>query len=126
MTSSALRRGQRVLIDTDLRFGGRVLRGLRGRIFRLGHAGSAFVCTCGGDDLHASNCPVTLPLARGEVIRADAGTATTAAVLLTCLLGGLLFLTAVAYGQQAMCHLHDQSLRYCPGHTATTSEEPRP
>lgn len=68
-----LRRGQTVLIDTDLRYAGRPLRGRRGRVFRLGHAGSAFVCTCGGDELHASNCPVTLPLSRGEVLRVAAG-----------------------------------------------------
>lgn len=124
MTAQAdLRRGQRVLIDTDLLYAGQPLRGRRGRVYRLGHAGSAFVCTCAGDALHAHNCPVILPLARAEVIRADRGGATTAGVLLFLIFGGLLWLAALHLGQQAMCDLHDDGLRYCAGYVATTPEE---
>jgi hypothetical protein len=73
MSTATLRRGQAVLIDTDLRWAGQPLRGRIGTVYRQGRAGSVFVCTCAGDALHAHNCPVTLPLSRHEVMRATAG-----------------------------------------------------
>lgn len=129
--TATLRRGQAVLIDTDLRYAGQPLRGRRGTVLRLGHAGSAFVCTCATSGaLHAHNCPADLPLARTEVIRADhaaaRGSATTAGLLLALTFGGLLWLALLSYGQQAMCALHDQNVRYCPGFTANDPKEPRP
>lgn len=73
MTTTTLRRGQAVLIDTDLRWAGAPLRGRAGTVHRQGKAGSVFVCTCGGPELHAPDCPATLPLARDEVVLATAG-----------------------------------------------------
>lgn len=55
-----IRRGSRVLIDTDLQRNGQPLRGKR-------------VCTCGGVALHAHSCPVDMPLTRDEVLAATAG-----------------------------------------------------
>lgn len=45
----------------------------------------------------------------------DLGSATTAGVLLALIFGGLLFLAAVHVGQDVMCDLHDDGLRYCDG-----------
>jgi len=73
--SDTLRRGQTVLLDSDLRVAGRSLRGRRGTVHRTGPAG-VYVCTCGGHGLHAHTCPVDAPLPRDEVLRATAGSPT--------------------------------------------------
>lgn len=65
---TALRRGQQVLIQTDLPHGGASLRGRRGRVHRLGSVGSIYVCTCASSsDFHAATCPADMPLTRSEV-----------------------------------------------------------
>lgn len=56
----------------------------------------------------------------------DLGSATTAVTLLVSLFGGLLFLLVLSLGQQAMCDVHDQGLRYCAGYSPTTNQETRP
>lgn len=48
-----------------------------------------------------------------------------AAVLLGAI-AGVVFLALVYLAQQAMCAAHDHALRYCPGYTATDTQEPRP
>lgn len=52
----------------------------------------------------------------------DAGHIATALALLACLFGGLLLLALVSVGQDAMCALHDDGLRYCADYTATTGD----
>jgi len=73
--SDTLRRGHTVLLDSDLRVAGLLLRGRRGTVHRLGPTGVQ-VCTCGGHGLHAHTCPVDVPLRRDEVLRATAGSPT--------------------------------------------------
>lgn len=47
----------------------------------------------------------------------------TSAVLLGLLAGLVLFLGLLHVGQAALCHLHQDQLRYCAGFTPTTAEE---
>lgn len=44
----------------------------------------------------------------------------TAAVLLVCIFGSLLFLAAIGGGRKLMCSTHHNGLRYCPGYVAST------
>jgi len=74
--TDTLRRGQTVLLDSDLRVAGRPLRGRRGTVHRLGPTGVQ-VCTCSGHGgMHAHTCPIDVPLHRDEVLRATTGSPT--------------------------------------------------
>jgi hypothetical protein len=57
------------------------------------------------------------PTAKGR-LRDDTGTAGLAIFLFACTAGALLWLAVLAGGQQAMCAIHDDALRYCPGYVA--------
>lgn len=49
----------------------------------------------------------------------------TPVFLLAVLVTGFVGLFLLGLGQQAMCAAHDNTLRYCPGYTATDNQEPR-
>jgi hypothetical protein len=61
------------------------------------------------------------PDAKGR-LRDDTGTACLATFLFAGIAGALLWLAVLAGGQQAMCAIHDDALRYCSGYD---SEEQR-
>lgn len=46
-------------------------------------------------------------------------------VLLAAAIGAVLFLAVLLTGQQAMCAMHDQGLRYCPGYQQPAQQEQR-
>lgn len=53
---------------------------------------------------------------------ADRGSAPVALLLGLCLLLGFLGLVLVG-GQHAMCAIHSDQIRYCPGYTTTSTQE---
>lgn len=85
-------------------------------------AAAAHARLLGFDDSHPLDCRCR-DCIRDEVDLSDRGTATTAGVLLFLIFGGLALLAVLHLGQQAMCAIHDEGLRYCAGYSPTTETE---
>jgi hypothetical protein len=73
------------------------------------------LCTCHEDPPRGGGHWADCPIATGR-LRDDTGTACLAVFLFACIAGALLWLAVLAGGQQAMCAIHDDALRYCPGY----------